>query len=449
LRRRNGKCRTNASQKTAVYPGQVHLDFSNGKRYYISVLPADSINPLINDPPNDVGHAMSGAQIANGQTSVDVFMMSTPIQPAQISVFIFQDDSPLNGENDTGGGVDVLATQEAGLGGFNIVLLDQAGGLGDAAGQLTYDMSGAPVTNALAGRKNPVTGNDACPISKDIGSNTIGVIVTCPKFESDGVTLSALAGHALIANMYPGLDEVTASPGGDRISKGEEWLQTNTLDGTKAIEAFIMANEPTYFQEFGPGGYHVAMGFANPAIIKSRKASVCGGTTGGCPASFFGQVSTTRISRTPDQRVYGSGTYDSNSYTQCYVSLGYPDSADFDFAKCAPDGTFQFTGILNGNFKITVFDQYNDSLVDGLRLNQGRRHGPGSSAANRMEIPVTQWRTNLCGRVFIDKNCDGVSQDDEPAAAGAVQHPHARRQLLRSSTPTSTASRASMKSFRS
>ena len=392
----NGACRP-GPQKIAVYPGQVHLDFTNGKRYYISVMPADSVNPLVNDPPEDVGHAMGGAQIANGVTSVEVFMLPTPVQPAQISVFIFQDDSPLNGEADTGGGVDVLAPNEAGLGGFNIVLLDQAGGLGDAAGQLTYDMSGAPVTNALAGRIDPITGNDACPISESIGSNTIGVIVTCPKYESDGSTLSPLAGHALIANMYAGLYEVMASPGGDRISKGEEWLQTNTLDGTKAIEAFIMPGEPSYFQEFGPGGYHVAMGFANTAIIKSRKTSVCAGTTGGCPASFYGQVSTTRMSRTPDQRVYGSGSYDSNSYTQCYVSLGYPDSADFDFAKCDADGTFQFTGIPTGNFKITVFDQYNDLLVDGLatpistdagQAGDHRRHPYGSAGHAVAHQPV-------------------------------------------------------------
>jgi hypothetical protein len=409
----NGACRS-GSQKTAVFPGDVTLDPT--KRYFISILPADSVNPLVNDPPNDVGHAMGGAQIAPGQAAVTVFLLSTPIQPAQISVFIFQDDNPLNGENDTGGGVDVLAPNEPGLGGFNIVLLDQAGGLGDSVGQITYDMSGAPVTNALNGRIDPSTGNNACPISQD-SNGTVGVIVTCPKYESDGVTLSPLAGHALIQNMYPGLYEVVASPGGDRISRGEEWLQTNTLDGTKAIEAFIMPGEPSYFQEFGPGGYHVAMGFANPAIIKARKASVCAGTAGGCPASFFGQVSTTRLSRTPDQRVYGSGTYDSNSYTQCYVALGYPDSADFDFAKCNPDGTFQFDGIPAGNFKITVFDQYNDLLVDGLSTPICAGAGcttAGSSSGNPMEVPVTQWRTNLYGRVFLDQNGDGVSQDDEP-----------------------------------
>ena len=75
--------------------------------------------------------------------------------------------------------------------------------------------------------------------------------------------------------MYPGLYEVHTTPGADRTARGEEWLQTNTLDGTKDIEAFIKPDEPSYFQEFGPGGYHVAVGFANPKIINDRKADVC------------------------------------------------------------------------------------------------------------------------------------------------------------------------------
>ena len=41
----NGVCRTDASQRTPVSPGDVHLD--PNKRYFISILPGDSINPTI------------------------------------------------------------------------------------------------------------------------------------------------------------------------------------------------------------------------------------------------------------------------------------------------------------------------------------------------------------------------------------------------------------------
>ncbi len=109
---------------------------------------------------------MGGAPIAAGQTAVTVLVEPTPFHTAKLSVFVFEDDFPLNGEQDGGGGVDVLAPNEPGLGGFNITLFDDAGGTGDATGQMTYDMFNMPLSNSLAGTIDPATGKDACPISK-------------------------------------------------------------------------------------------------------------------------------------------------------------------------------------------------------------------------------------------------------------------------------------------
>src|SRR5207249_5747987 len=103
-------------------------------------------------------------------------------------------------------------------------------------------------------------------------------IVTCPKYEADGKTLSPLAGQAVVFNLMPGRYGVVATPGADRIARGEEWLQTNTLDGQKAHDSFLRIGEPGFFQEYGPAGYHVSIGFTNPAIINARKPSVCSGS---------------------------------------------------------------------------------------------------------------------------------------------------------------------------
>src|SRR5262249_11730396 len=153
---------------------------------------------------------------------------------------------------------------------------------------------------------------DACPISAYARSGAndptqtgiTGTIVTCPRFESDGKTLSPLAGQAVIANMMPGRYGVVATPAADRIARGEEWLQRNTLDGQKAHDSFLRIGEPSYFQEFGPAGYHVSIGFANPKIIQSRLQGVCNGTdvniTGAnCNNTIKGRVTTERMSRTP------------------------------------------------------------------------------------------------------------------------------------------------------
>ena len=248
----NGICRPGTAQ-TLTLPSDVHLDIT--KRYYISVLPGDAANPFnagngsaclaVTDAsydPTMCGHGMGGAPLAwNGTAwvtpgvtpfvtdgSLNVIVEPTPLTPAKLSVFVFEDDFPLNGEQDGGGGIDVLSPNEPGLGGFQITLFDDAGGTGDATGQPTYDMFNMPLSNALAGTIDPSTKLDACPISTDARTGVdkvtsptgiTGMIVTCPKYESDGLTLSPLAGEAVVANLYPGRYGVVATPAADRIAQ--------------------------------------------------------------------------------------------------------------------------------------------------------------------------------------------------------------------------------------
>jgi len=60
----------------------------------------------------------------------------------------------------------VLATNEPGLGGFNIILFDDAGGTGDATGQMTYEHV-QPAVGKQLGRndRSGYGAGDACPIA--------------------------------------------------------------------------------------------------------------------------------------------------------------------------------------------------------------------------------------------------------------------------------------------
>ena len=417
----NGVCRP-GTQKTAVDPASVVLNPS--KHYYISVLPGDAMDP---------GHAMGGVQIAPACTivppattctgtfaPVTVLVEPESQPPAKVSAFVFEDDHPLNGEHDASGGTDSLSPNEPGLGGFNITIIDLVGMSGDSAGQMTYDEFGQPLSNSLAGTPDPSNGGiDACPISKDPftgfdgtqrDSGITGVIPVCPKYEADGTTLSPLAGQAVVNGMPPGRYGIIATPAADRIARGEEWLQTNTLDGGKDHEAFIKVNEPSYFQEFGPAGYHVSIGFANPKGINDQGGVLCATLTGaaGCTHTVTGVVTGARMSRTPDQRLYSSGNRDTFGYTQCYVSLGSPDGADIRFAKCQDDGSFTLTQIPAGDWRITIFDQWNDQIVDGITTPV--RVGAGD--VNMGEIGSHGWKNNLYTRTFFDINGDGISNVD-------------------------------------
>ena len=496
----NGVCRTSASQYTPSLPGSVALDPT--KRYYLSVLPGDAANPFnagyagtpqcasalangqtVSVSTGTCGHGMGGAPIAKGQTSVIVLTQPSPYPTAHVTAYVYEDDYPLNGEIDTGGAVDVIAAQEPGLGGFQILLQDVAGGTGDMTGTPTYDMFNQPLSNAMAGTIDPVTLLDACPVSQTastssqaaaalslntaltVGATTFtvnassipaslvagaglndnsgfipagttvvavtmnaantaytvtmsaaslgnsptdvvsatgaqsgitGMVVTCPKYEADGKTLSPLAGMAMINNMYPGRYSVQAIPGADRIARGEEWLQTNTLDGQKAHDAFLRIGEPAYFQEYGPSGFHVNIGYANPAIINNRRHNA--GNSGWCDSpnlssktngngtlvgqldcsnSVVGYNTTVRMSRVPDERLYGSGNRNGFAFTQCFAALSDPDGATFAFTKCDPvTGAFSFgpstpggnDGVPAGNWMLTIFDQWNDEIIDGIAL---------------------------------------------------------------------------------
>jgi hypothetical protein len=452
---------------TAVMPSSVHLDPT--KRYYISVLPGDAANPFPgNTGPPDCsagpilgsgtsatlntlcGHTMSGAQIAaacsifaTGCTSastasfapVTVKVLPTPLPTAKLTVFVFEDDFPLNGEQDGGGGNGTIAPIEPGLGGFEIILWDTYGGLGDFTGQDTHDMFNQPLSNSLAGTIDPATGLDACPIATQVTANVLtgdgsqagitGRIVTCPKYESDNQTLSPLAGQAVVANLMPDKFSVQAYPAADRIARGEEWLQTNTLDGQHPHDAFLRIGEPGYFQEFGPSGYHVSIGFANPKIINARYTDVCRGAYGAvgpCINTIQGQVDVQRVSRTPDQRLYPSGSRDALTWTQCWVSLGDPDAEDFMFTKCDANGNFKFTNVPGGNWRLTIGDQWNDQIIDGLSTpaNVGCVPTPpavrcagGLNNLNLGHIGVQQWQSNLYTRLFVDDNKNGIPDPDE------------------------------------
>ncbi|CAB3732704.1 hypothetical protein LMG24238_05873 [Paraburkholderia sediminicola] len=442
----NGVCRTTAAQQVPVNPSQVALDPT--KHYYISILPGDAGNSFGNgaglpqpvNPANPTGpqrqfdiskdcpsgpggadfapgtgkcgHTMGGAPIAPGQTSVNVLLQETPMATAKVSVFVFEDDAPLNGEVDVSGGTDTFGTaREPGLGGFEIKLWDDAGGTGDATGQMTYDMFNMPLSNSLQGTIDPISGLNACPISTST-DGLVGMVPTCPKFESDGKTISPLVGQAIIANLMPGRYGIVATPAADRIGRGEEWLQTNTLDGQKAHDAFIKVGGPAYFQEFGPAGFHVAIGFANPKIINARLPLLCAGAT--CNNGLKGRVTNLHYARPPNENLYGAGSRTSLSFTQCYISVGDPDGEDMAFTKCNADGTFSFSGLPAGTFRITIFDQWNDQIVDGLATAVQLA---GGQTVDVGDISVLQWHTNLYTRTFMDLNGSGVSQASDPGLA--------------------------------
>jgi len=63
--------------------------------------------------------------------------------------------------------------------------------------------------------------------------------------------------------------------------------------------------------------------------------------------------------------------------------------------------------------EITVFDQWNDMLVDGLSTPVRLAGG----TTDLGEIAMNQWQANIYTRTFFDLNGDGVSRTPNPGLA--------------------------------
>ena len=436
-----------ASRPTST-PNQAVLNATNPDgtpaRYFLSILPGDAANAFntgnSSDPTvaancaptqtptgqtvSSCGHTMAGAPIAAPTCTaagvctfapVTVNVQPNPMQTATLTVYVFEDDFPLNGEHDGNGAI------EPGLGGFQVILWDDAGASGDPTGQMTYDMFNMPLTNSLNGMIDPITRLNACPIAPTDQGNQVGVgvIIVCPQYESDGVTPSPLVGQAVVKNLMPGRFGVVVHPSAARTAAGEEWLQTNTLDGTHLLDSFVRSGEPPYFQEYGPGGWHVFMGMANPAVINGRKAGLCNrlGATH-CRNTVNVNVSSLHMSRPPNETLYDSAVfalgngrnYQGLNYTTCYASLGDPDGADFLFAKCDQNGHLTFTGVPDGNWSLKVFDQWVDFLVDG---SSKPVDVTGGQTLN-MDYPTFTWQQHIWTSAYMDVNGNGLRDAGEP-----------------------------------
>jgi hypothetical protein len=452
-------------------PAQVSLIATNPDgtpaRYYISILPGDASNafntgnttaPTANcflptgttptgQSVSTCGHSMSGASIppptctTAGTTTTCTFPAGVaggavtggvnapvmvrapeePLQTATLAVFVFEDDWPLNGEHDGNGQI------EPGLGGFQVELWDEFGSTGDFTGQMTYDMFNNPLSNSLNGMMDPITGLDACPTAPT-GGVAVGMIIACPQYEADGKTPSPLVGQAVVKNLMPGRFGIIVHPSAAREAAGEVWLQTNTLDGSHFLDSFLRSGEPGYFQEFGPGAWHVFMGMANPALINNRKPGLCAGLgSGHCSNTVNVNVSNLHMNRPPNEALYDSSVftvgaagdarnYQAFAHTTCWGSLGDPDGGTFMVQPCDATGHITFAGVPDGNWALVLFDQWLDLIVDG----SSKPIDVTGGVTRNFDIPAFSWQQHIWTNTYMDLNGNGIQDRGEP---GLVEVP--------------------------
>ena len=326
----------------------VALDLDVTKRYFISVLP--------NKPASGAdGYSNGGAKISAGQVDVNVDINILPFPTAQIRIFVFEDNMPINNQPDAG---------EGGLAGFTFMLEDAGGRYGASGQQIATDVYGSPLGTTY---------------------NADGSVLNM----GDGIITTDANGVALIKNLAPAKYGIIAIPPvGD-----PGWIQTSTLEGKKVIDAWVKANEPAYFAEFGPPGPHVFIGFT-----KAFDALPAGS---GTKTTITGQVRSIHNSAPPNFAFYTGAPVPG-----CWVglnSLAVGIGEGVYAAPCDENSNFSIPNVAPGSYQLAIWDKNLDYIFATKNVTvaaDGTCNGTGS--CNLADVPVYAWFARLEQYVFHD-----------------------------------------------
>ncbi|MFA5081991.1 MAG: hypothetical protein WC474_05545 [Hydrogenophilaceae bacterium] len=320
------------------------------KRYFVSVLP-------------NSGYQMNGAAVKRGQTSVTVTVNPQPIPTAQISVFAFIDNQPINGAPDL-----PEEAENGALADFTVLLYEAGGTYGQSGDKVKQDAFGNPI-----GTKYDAAGNPILPLG-------------------DGTLKTGPDGTLLIKNLAPGKYTIQIVP-----PVGSNWHQTHTIEGTKGIDAWVKPNEPSYFQEFGPPGHHVFIGFvpyfSDPALNGS--------------ASITGTVVNMHMSRPPEYAFYNG-----HPVPNCRIGLNELAAAGgraLFAGACNEDSSFEIPNVPPGDYQLVIWDEYLDVIMATHNVSVPA----GAAEVALQEVPVFSWFARLENEVFYDSNQNGFRDEGE------------------------------------
>lgn len=373
---------------TGAATDPICLDSS--KHYYVSVIPTASGT-----------YSIGGAPFKGSDASVTVSLNQLPLPTAQITVFVFEDNFPINNAPDQ--------PEEVGLEGFSITVEDAGGRYGMSAGTMMTDAFGNPIGTTY---------------------NADGSVAMM----GDGTVKTNANGEAVIKNLAPGKYGIQAVPP-DAVKDpatgkwvSSNWVQTSTIEGTKIIDAWVKANEPPYFQEFGPPGWHVFIGFVNAGPKKPYVDATV--LTGG--STITGQVVNLHMSRPPDYAFYEGAPLE---HTTAWVGLNLGAAGagrGVYAARANSDGTFSIPNVPPGDYQLVVWDDALDIIFAFYSVTVP----PGGGNVDLTSIPVFQWFTRQEHWVFNDANGNGFRDAGEMGIPNQAVNIRWRDGTMYQSAPT-------------
>ncbi len=400
------------------------------KRYYVSVMPDNATFGTLG-----TGYTMNGLPIRSvGGVFGDVVVPVNPVpmKTSQISVFVFEDNNPVNGAADAPG------VQESPLCGWEVQLFEAGGAYGASGGRVFTDTFGNPLGTEYSG-----VGPDGPIVSGRGGASQLwtdrnGVLriknlapakytifsVAPPEMPSvarcnfanpDGTPSTTPIWVATEAQrtrpdqvVWDNGFEIAPAIHGQDQSK---WHQTTTIEGTWGVDAWVKSGEPTFFKEFGPPGHHVWHGFVRR--FNDNSATGLSGT-----ASVSGKVVNTHMSRPPGIRFHAgapmSACWVGLNEVAAGVGLGRTLYVNACSDVSGQEGRFSIPGLHPGRlYQLAVWDEPLDNVIANFQFQMPA----DGSNLDLTDVPVFSWFSNLQGKVFYDREGTGFPYDSTTGAA--------------------------------
>jgi large repetitive protein len=332
-----------------------NISLPDGKRYFVSIVP-------------DTDYTIGGAPIADGQGSATVICNQLPLPTAQITVFAYHDNNPIN---------NAPEPTEPGLEGFKVIVEDSGGRYGISGGHQMMDAFGNMIGTTYQQNQ------DGSYVL--VGGSPV-VVQT-----GQGFVMTDATGNAVIKHLGQGKYGIQVIP-----PAGQGWQQTHTIEGTPIIDAWVKPDEPPYFTEFGPASQHVFIGF----VKQMNQIPAGGGST------ITGRVVNLHMSRPPTVAFYPGGPHP-NAWVGLNASATGPG---LYAAPCDPDlGTFSIPNVPPGTYQLVFWDKY----LDNIFAFAGVTVPPGGGAVALGDVAVFRWFGKLENKVFYDANENGYRDADE------------------------------------
>ncbi|MEW6172529.1 MAG: IPT/TIG domain-containing protein [Bacillota bacterium] len=295
----------------------------------------------------------------NGDSTLTIGLQPYPLPLSKIRVRVFEDNRPVNGENDI--------PFERGLAGFRIII-------SDGAREVTADYAGNPIGTVyeLDTYGNPILDPDQNPI---------------PVPGTGGVILTDENGNAVISNLTPGKYKVQAIPPDDG------WIQSTTIEGTGTIDVRIEEGDDGYRLCRGFKTPNVCIGFVRPVVFSPGAGT--GIITGRVLSVTELKPPLKPLARTTVERPWIALSDTGRNNKQVYTGQGNSD------------GTFSIPNVPAGFYRMAIWDEPLEHIISfhTVQIHEGETVDMG-------DIGVPRW-FHSSGR---------EASPDEKEATGSGSH---------------------------